>query len=193
MQKTLQAKFFLFVYSKAFEFWQYLCDGFYCCSSDQWSVDSGSNLKEDLFGHFQSWSKLFQFTKFNNSFFFIHGWFSELNWFEHVLLSSSLLYMPHDCSLLSLFPMDGQLAFSFEVHLTLFLFWTSLRQGLLTLIFFCLKQRLQRESSLPILQCYDRFRHINRTNMTTICCCVYRCPIATWEWNYFTFVHTHVT
>lgn len=88
MQTTLQAKFFLFVYSKAFEFWQYLSDGFYCCSSDQWSVDSGSNLKEDLFGHFQSWSKLFQFTKFNNSFFF-HPWL--IQWVELIWTCFTLI------------------------------------------------------------------------------------------------------
>ena len=45
-------------------------------------------------------------------------------------------YMPHDCLLLPPFPMDGQLAFAFEVHLTLFLLWTRLRQGLPTLFFF---------------------------------------------------------
>lgn len=44
--------------------------------------------------------------------------------------------MPHDCLLQSPFPMDGQLAFAFEVHLTLFLLGTRLRQGLPTLFFF---------------------------------------------------------
>lgn len=34
----------------------------------------------------------------------------------------------------------------------------------------CLKQNLQKESGLPILQCYDRFRHINHSNITTTCC-----------------------
>lgn len=87
--------------------------------------------------------------------------------------------MPHDCLLLSPFPMDGQLAFAFEVHLTLFLIWTRLRQGLPTLFFFylfvCLKQRLQRQSGLPVLQCYDRFRHINRANMTIVAVYVGAC------------------
>lgn len=127
---------------------------------------------------FSLWSKLFHLTKFNDSFFLIHGWLSELNWSEHFLLSSSILRIPHDCSLLSLFPTDGQLALSFEVHLTLFLLWASPRQGLLTLIFFCLKQILQRESGLWILQCYDRFRHISSANRTTICCHEYGFSIA---------------
>lgn len=87
--------------------------------------------------------------------------------------------MPHDCLLLSPFPMDGQLAFAFEVHLTLFLLWTRLRQGLPTLFFFCLfvclKQRLQRQSGLPALQCYDRFRHINSANMTIVAVYVGAC------------------
>lgn len=55
--------------------------------------------------------------------------------------------------------------------------------------FVCLKQRLQRESRLWILQYYDRFRHINSANLTTICCCVYGCSVASWEWNYFIFLY----
>lgn len=101
--------------------------------SDQ--LTPGACWKKICLVIFSLWSKLFQLSKFND---FFHPWL--IKWVELIwtffLLSSSLLYMPHDCSLLSFFPMDGHLAFSFEVHLTLFLFWTSLRQGLRTLIFF---------------------------------------------------------
>lgn len=42
-------------------------------------------------------------------------------------------------------------------------------------LFVCLKQRLQRQSGLPVLQCYDRFRHINCANMTIVAVYVGAC------------------
>lgn len=119
--------------------------------------------------------------------FFTHGWLSELNWFEHFLLSSSLLYMPHQCSLLSLFPMDGQLAFSFEVHLTLFLFWTKLRQGLLTLIFFVWSKDFKENHGCQFFSAMTGLDILIAPTWQQFVAVGEGVPNSQWGMNYFTF------
>lgn len=102
-------------------------------------------------------------------FFFTHSWLSELNWLEHFLLSSSLLlYATWLFSFISL-SSGWSVGFSFEVHWTLFLFGTSLSQGLLTLIFLWLffeaqtskRIRAVNSSALWQIETYCQCQHDN--------------------------------